>query len=432
MSMLSRLTLSILLFATLAMGDTAWAATYYVDRNLPGNDNNSGTTEGAPFRTIVKCVATADNPGDTCLVKNGTYPEAVTMRHSGRAGYPITLKNYPGHTPVLDFGDGTVPSQRFTVQATPVPTVIQYIVIEGLELTGGWEGIKLSTAENIIIRRNYIHHNGADNNGSSVGILCTYCYALTIDRNRIHHNGNYTQFTKPDGTTRPRGVGIYIYGTGHVITNNIITESGTAGIQASGYPFSSGGATAQRQAGLQAYIANNTIAYNWGLGLVFDQAEHHDSIVENNLFYQNAVNASVNGIRSGYGGGQGGHIIRNNHFYSTAPRGTISIDTVNSWSYTQTNNICDSGCSAVSTNPNMVNAPATIPASPNFHLKSPSQAIGFGLNRTGYDSPVSGLDFPTADHDGVVRPTSGAWEVGAYEFSSDTSAPTAPRNLQVN
>jgi hypothetical protein len=241
------------------------------------------------------------------------------------------------------------------------------------------------------------------------------------------HNGSFTQ---------NRGYAMYLYGTGHIITNNLIYGNANYGMQGSGYTFSAGGATAQRQAGFQALIANNTIAYNGLGGIVLTEAEHHDCIIENNIFYENSVNGAgtghPNGVWVGYGGGGGGHIIRNNFAYSTAPRGLIFLLASDPTSYRQTNNICLSGCSAVATNPNMVNAPPTVPASPNFHLTSSSQATNFGLNLTGVVSSVSGLAVPTADQDGVVRPTTGAWEVGAYEFSSNVSAPSTPRNLQVN
>ncbi len=83
---LKRTICPLLVLATLASAGAAQAATYYVDRLLPGNDSNSGLTESSPFLTIPKCVTVAINPGDTCLVKNGTYPESVSMRLLGKCG----------------------------------------------------------------------------------------------------------------------------------------------------------------------------------------------------------------------------------------------------------------------------------------------------------------------------------------------------------
>src|SRR4028119_103917 len=56
--------------------------TYYVDASI-GNDSNNGTTETAALKTIDKA-AEKVVPGDTVLVKNGTYnePYGINMRKS--------------------------------------------------------------------------------------------------------------------------------------------------------------------------------------------------------------------------------------------------------------------------------------------------------------------------------------------------------------
>ena len=69
--------------------------TYYVDGEA-GNDANPGT-ESSPFQTIQKAVDTME-PGDTCLIREGIYPEEVIVSKSGTESAPITLKNYPGET----------------------------------------------------------------------------------------------------------------------------------------------------------------------------------------------------------------------------------------------------------------------------------------------------------------------------------------------
>ena len=54
----------------LTVGDLS-AATYYVSPT--GNDNSTGLI-GAPFKTIQKA-ASRVNPGDTVIVKDGTYTD---------------------------------------------------------------------------------------------------------------------------------------------------------------------------------------------------------------------------------------------------------------------------------------------------------------------------------------------------------------------
>jgi parallel beta-helix repeat protein len=74
----------------------AWAATYCVDGNNPqARDTNAGT-EAQPWKTISKATDLLQ-PGDTLLVKAGTYRESVILTKSGTAAQPITIQVCPGH-----------------------------------------------------------------------------------------------------------------------------------------------------------------------------------------------------------------------------------------------------------------------------------------------------------------------------------------------
>jgi hypothetical protein len=64
------------------------AATYYV--SLAGNDNNSGTSVNNTFRTIQKCLNTAQ-AGDICSVSVGDYSEYITTVRSGTEANRIYL-----------------------------------------------------------------------------------------------------------------------------------------------------------------------------------------------------------------------------------------------------------------------------------------------------------------------------------------------------
>jgi hypothetical protein len=66
-------------------------ATFFV--SLTGNDENAGTSIDAPMRTIQNAVNVAQ-PGDTIMVRGGTYRETVTTSRSGTAEAPITIRNY--------------------------------------------------------------------------------------------------------------------------------------------------------------------------------------------------------------------------------------------------------------------------------------------------------------------------------------------------
>jgi hypothetical protein len=82
-------------------------ATYYVAPN--GNNQNPGTRE-KPFATI-QCAAELMKPGDTCMVRAGSYPETVRPARSGKPGAPIVFRNWPGERPRVE---GTDPVTGWT------------------------------------------------------------------------------------------------------------------------------------------------------------------------------------------------------------------------------------------------------------------------------------------------------------------------------
>lgn len=80
------------LLATLAM-----AADRYV---APDGDDSAAGTIAAPLRTIARGLALAQ-PGDTVVLRAGTWRENVVITRGGRSGAPITIAAHPGETPVL-------------------------------------------------------------------------------------------------------------------------------------------------------------------------------------------------------------------------------------------------------------------------------------------------------------------------------------------
>lgn len=67
-----------------------------------GDDANPGSLE-KPWRTVQHGVQQLQ-PGDTLYLRGGTYYEHVTVRRSGTAEKPITLRSYPGELAILDGG----------------------------------------------------------------------------------------------------------------------------------------------------------------------------------------------------------------------------------------------------------------------------------------------------------------------------------------
>jgi hypothetical protein len=69
-----------------------------------GNDANRGTSLNAPLRTIQKAVDAA-MPGDTVLVRGGTYRETVSTPRSGTSTARITIQNYQNEAVTVSGAD---------------------------------------------------------------------------------------------------------------------------------------------------------------------------------------------------------------------------------------------------------------------------------------------------------------------------------------
>lgn len=78
-------------------------STWYVSASA-GDDDNAGSLQ-SPFGTIQKA-ATVARPGDTVLVRAGTYRETVTIDFSGTPQGWYALRGYPGERPVIAGSDG--------------------------------------------------------------------------------------------------------------------------------------------------------------------------------------------------------------------------------------------------------------------------------------------------------------------------------------
>lgn len=93
--------LLIAMFGPLPQRAAADASSYYVATD--GDDGNPGTL-AEPFRTIQKAADMAE-PGDTVVIRGGTYRETVTPANSGTPGNPITYLPYDGEEVTVSGAD---------------------------------------------------------------------------------------------------------------------------------------------------------------------------------------------------------------------------------------------------------------------------------------------------------------------------------------
>jgi hypothetical protein len=81
------------------------ATTYYISQ--AGDDNNSGTSSSAPWKSINKINSRTFQPGDFILFRRGdTWREQLDVPSSGSAGNPITFSAYgSGAKPIINGAD---------------------------------------------------------------------------------------------------------------------------------------------------------------------------------------------------------------------------------------------------------------------------------------------------------------------------------------
>lgn len=255
----------------------------YVSPN--GADSNPGTLE-QPFRTVQKAIDTLQ-PGQTALLRGGNYnrAECVGATDSGSAsGGHVTLKAYPGETPVLSASsDGVlyIDCDYLRVEGLTIRgpgnvggTLVygvggsDHIQLVGNEVTGSvCQGIYTEdTTANYEILRNRIHDNGTS--------ACDrQAHGIYLEGNN-HLVANNLIYNHPEGF----GIQHYPQGNNARIIGNTITHSGHGGIVIGGSRGVSG-----------ATVVNNIVAHNGSYGIDRDSSAPSSCSIHHNLAYANGT-----------------------------------------------------------------------------------------------------------------------------------------------
>jgi parallel beta helix pectate lyase-like protein/uncharacterized protein DUF1565 len=353
---------------------------YYVDV-ATGVDSNPGTAT-QPFRTIQQA-ANVVNPGDTVIVRDGVYTGGsraiVDVERCGAAGHLIVFMAEHTWGAVLD-------GQHNTSQ-TGVFLGASFIRVEGLEIRGvGRYGFDMAegSVTDLEIAANHIHDVGRYCTDATGGISAVSVVDnnILIERNLIHDIGRYSPGENGCSPTtknwQNHDHGVYAAsGSNITIRNNVF------------YNILHGWAV-QRYSGAgvrvdSLFILNNTFAFpnpNKD-GQIIISSPTANSLIANNIFYEPLTAGIV------FEGASASGVTVANNLASTEPVATGDLTGV-----TSTNNLDR-------VDPLLVN-----PAGFDFHLKAGSPAIGAGLS----------LPNVPNDFDGVPRPPTGPYDLGAYLF----------------
>ncbi|HIW33992.1 MAG TPA: DUF1565 domain-containing protein [Candidatus Paenibacillus intestinavium] len=320
---------------------------FYVSTS--GSDNNDGSVD-APWRTI-QYAADTMKAGETVLVREGIYEEAITITNSGSASAGhITFQAYPGELPIIDVSN--VPDTSYIVQFINS----HYVVFDGFELTGlvsdssskYLAGIKVTkSGSNLYIMNNHLHDIANTNvKGNANGIIVYGNGAqaikdITISGNQIHDLilgssetvtvvGNVDGFTISNNLIyNVNNIGIDVaghYGTcsspcidqarNGVVSDNIVHSVDTIANPA--YRGVRAAAAIYVDGGTNTIIERNEV-YNNNYGIEIASEKFNKTtnniVVRNNYIYNNHQSGLIMGGSSTKNGSASNNIIMNNTFY---------------------------------------------------------------------------------------------------------------------
>jgi hypothetical protein len=324
-----------------------------------GSDSNPGT-QAQPWRTLAKAVASAA-PGDTVVLRSGTYGARGTvnlMNRAGTASAPITYRGYPGEPMprILGFFKITAGYQHFSYMLFDGPT--GQVKSPTSTNPGGQEvqvsiygssvqGIHISNSE---IRNSHWH----------AGLYLAGAENARIVGNYIHDNGDTT-----DPAQANLDHGIYWHSGSGLIASNVIEDNVARGIQLHEEPH-------------DVTIANNTVVGNGKAGIQFSER------TRNCVAVNNVVAGNAHGIRS-YALTGAGNVVRKNLVWGN-PSGNLTLT------------------EGLSLTENL-SADPRFAATDSYQLKAGSPAIDRSL--TAYAQP--------SDFSGLLSPLGSGRDLGAYE-----------------
>jgi parallel beta-helix repeat protein len=201
-------------------------------------------TEIGPNDDLETAVA-ALSPGEELVLRGGLYyfDDNITLTANGTAAQPITIRAKASEKPVFE-------------QATAFHNVVEisgssYLIVRGIEFTGGSHGIRLmssnfitiedceiqetgdvaisanagGTYEGLKILRNHIHHTNGTGEGMYLGCNNDGCRVINslIEGNYIHHT-NRANVEQGDGIEIKEG------SYGNIIRDNVIHDTKYPGI----------------------------------------------------------------------------------------------------------------------------------------------------------------------------------------------------------
>ena len=418
-------------------------------------------SEGLPFGNLQDAAASA-NPGDTIVLRGGTYTSAGAFSNSGTASSPITIRPFPGEKPVFDIAgkwDGldiagsyltfegleinqiNAPEKAFCVWVTGAVRkgiTLRNMSIHNCEtalrlsyVDSGVDGFTLEDTEirdndligidcapgpcdNVTIRRSWIHGNGyGDNDTAADGVAFEDNSSnIVIEDSETDHNGGDGFDIKGTNAHIIRSYAHHItrdaikLWRGGEIVNSVVTQSGFSVTLMGGADYD---------------LTNNTFAWSQTLGrgyaltLEINPSAAGGSVtLRNNLVISRDGSIGLPSVEGG--AGENGFFVtfRNNLFWFLIPGDGIylptgrfvGVDEINAGGLEGERSIDLGGNRAVD---------------PLISEQTDGQAVLL-VGSPALDAGAR-IGAPTTDIRGAARPYGIAVDIGAYEYGATPPAP---------
>ena len=410
------------------------AATYFVAAD--GNDQNSGTSQESPWRSLSKVNSFNFSAGDIVAFKRGSsWTGLLTINDSGTEGNPITFTAYgTGANPIIrnqgkwsssiSLHADWVIIENFLLRDSNESGVVirpgaDNNVIQDMELTNLGVGVSIGGQYNLITR-NYAHDlvmvvntpNNGDDDWGAYGVL------ISAPNNEVSYNRIY-RASGPSYDYGTDGSAFELYGNvNNTYVHNNWIEDSSNGFEVGG---AAGGATAHNVKIAYNVFVNSGLA---GIHVVGKFASDLSNFrVENNTIVD--VDRSGTLIWMASAPGPGDFYFRNNIVVAGDLWGVsgVAIErSYNLYRVSESSNFYVQGNNSLRTGEVFADPPDPLFVdlnNGNFRLQNGSPAINRGIN-VGH----------TIDYDGsALADADGNVDAGAFEFSAiSPTSPLSPPN----
>ena len=423
-------------------GTPAFAATtWWVDGADPRCPYSGTGSQSAPFCTIGAAAAVA-GPGDSVLVRSGTYREEVKPKISGTPGAPVSYSPAPGASVTVTGG-----THGFTVDTK------SWITISGFTVSGTVSyGVYLKNSSNITFSGNRVTLSGQPVSGATAqGIYLKGTTSSLIVGNTTDHNSDAGIYLTT-GTS-----GVEIRGNDSYSNARQYTRAAPGiDVRSAGNTVDGNTSHGNEDSGIQLYNgANGSLVYD---NLSYGNGDHGIDclnstgvVIVSNTVYNNVTSGinleGASGTAASSNGTVRNNISVGNGLKSSTTKGDIRVDpssrsgttvdsdllwlnspgTLVTWGTTLYSSLSTfHSATGQETHGRQADPSWVNPSGADFHLQAGSPAIDSA------DSSAPGQ--PTTDLEGTARFDDPATantglgprtydDRGAYEFTPAASSP---------